>query len=194
MQRSGSRTGGTAAVAGRIALIFLVAFASATTLAEPTRFSTPAAADDVLEASDLPFTLNFVSDHWAVSPQTSDFRLLARVTHEQHPISGAFVYREETASEAAVRERAREELTAAFDQHDIEGFAPRTINDAPVLFMRASGTTGEGCEFVIRTYYWTGPEGVADYSLVAPRDVFEAERDAIMGLLNGLEIGASDAE
>lgn len=162
--------------------------------AEPERYSTPEAADEVLEASGLPFALRFASDQWAVSPQSSKFRLLARVTHEEQPISGAFVYREEEGSEETVRQRAEEELTTAFASHEVAGFTRRVVNGTPVHFLRASGTTDDGREFVIRNYYWTGPEGVADYSLVARRDVFESERGTIMELLNGFEVASAETE
>ncbi len=179
---------------GRIALWFGLAavLCSGVAAAEPERYGTPEAADEVLEASGLPFALRFASDQWAVSPQSSKFRLLARVTHEEQPISGAFVYREKKSSEEEVRQRAIDELEAAFDSHQVAGFAQRVVNGTPVYFLRANGITDDGREFVIRNYYWTGPEGVADYSLVARRDVFEAERGAIMDLLNGLEIASAD--
>ncbi len=171
-----------------------VVLASGVAMAGSEKVTTPDTADDVLEASGLPFALRFASGQWAVSPQSSDFRLLARVTHQEHPISGAFVYRDEPASEDAVRQRARDELASAFESHEVSGFSPRVVNGAPVQFMRARGMTDDGREFVIRSYYWMGSEGVADYSLVAGRDIFEDQRETIMDLLNGLEIGSVEAQ
>lgn len=160
---------------------------SAAVAADPAEFSTPAGADEVLEAKDLPFALRYHADHWSLQPQSSDFRLLARVLHKDSAISGAFVYRDEPASEDAVRERARGELDDAFAHHDV-GFRERVVNGTPVLYMKGRATSADGTEVVIRNYYWSGPDGVADFSVLARPAVFEQHREAIMGLLNGLEI------
>jgi hypothetical protein len=145
----------------------------------------------VLEARDLPFVLHYDEAQWKVSPQRSNFRLLARVTHKSAPISGAFVYRDEPASEQAVRERARGELESAFADFEIDGFEQRRVNEVSVLFMRASATTPDGNDVAVRSYYWLGPDGVIDYSLVARDTAFADRRQAIMDLLNGLEVSAS---
>lgn len=156
--------------------------------ADPPRFTTPDAASEVLEAKDLPFSLRYDPEQWRVGPQQSKFPLLARVVHRNGQVSGAFVYREQVESEADTRERAREELDNAFESYEIEEFGQRVVNDAPVLFMKADATTADGTEVAVRNYYWHGPEGVADYGVVANREALDEHREAMMDLLNGLEI------
>ncbi len=174
-----------------LAVALLLAFAHGPLMAADAQFTRPASAGEVLEAKDLPFTLHYDEAQWAVSPQRSDFRLLARVTHKSAGVSGAFVYRDQTASEKTVRERARHELDTAFAEFEIAGFEQRRVNGTPLMFMRARATTPEGDRVVVRSYYWIGPNGVIDYSLVARAAAFEDQRQAIMDLLNGLEISAS---
>lgn len=169
----------------------LLVFAQGPLMAAEARFTTPESAAGVLEAKDLPFTLHYDKEQWAVSPQRSNFRLLARVTHKSAPVSGAFVYRDQASSEKAVRERARHELDTAFADFEVQGFEQRRVNGAPLMFMRARATTPEGSRVRVVSYYWLGPDGVIDYSLVARDAAFAEERQAIMDLLNGLEIAAS---
>lgn len=178
-------------MARTLVLALLLALAHGPLMAAEAQFTTPGSAGEVLEAKDLPFALHYDGGQWAISPQRSNFRLLARVTHKSAAISGAFVYREQPASEEAVRERAREELDTAFADFEIEGFEQRRVNGAPVMFMRARATTPEGSRVSVRSYYWLGPDGVADYSLVARDAAFSDERQSVMDLLNGLEIAAS---
>lgn len=169
----------------------LLALAHGPLMAGQARFTTPESAGGVLEARDLPFALHYDKAKWAISPQRSNFRLLARVTHKSAPVSGAFVYRDQPASEEAVRERARHELETAFAEFEIAEFEQRRVNGTPVTFMRARATTPKGSRVVVRSYYWMGPNGVIDYSLVAKAAAFEDQRQAIIDLLNGLEISAS---
>lgn len=178
-------------MAHMLAAALLLALAHGPLMAAEAKFTTPGSAGEALEAKDLPFALHYDGTQWAISPQRSNFRLLARVTHKSAAISGAFVYREQPASEQAVRERAREELDTAFAEFEIEGFEQRRVNGTPVMFMRARATTPEGSRVSVRSYYWIGPDGVADYSLVARDAAFSDQRQSIMDLLNGLEIAAS---
>ena len=151
-------------------------------------FSTPGTADEVMRARDLPFQLRFDSDKWKLRPQRSGLALLARVVSLQGDVSGAFGYREVELTEAALRQREREELESAFATHEIAGFERRVVNGEDVLFMRAEATTEGGREVVVRSYLWQGPNGVADYGLVVNRELFERHRQDMMDLLNGFEV------
>jgi hypothetical protein len=169
----------------------LLAVAPAPAIAAETRFTTPESAGEVLEPKDLPVALRYDEEQWAIAPQRSNFRLLARVTHKSAPVSGAFVYRDQPSSEGAVRERARNELDTAFADFEIGGFEQRRVNGVPVMFMRARATTPEGDQVRVLSYYWLGPDSVIDYSLVVRDAAFDDRRQDIIDLLNGLEIASS---
>ncbi len=151
-------------------------------------YSRPDAASEALRGKDLPFQLWYDPAKWQVKPQRSNFPLLARAVHKDGHVSGAFVYRDERTSIEAIRERAVGELESAFDSHQVEGFSRRSVNGLDVLFMKATATSSDGTEVVVRNYYWQGPQGVADYGLVVNRAKFERYRGEMLDLLNGLRL------
>ncbi len=151
-------------------------------------YSRPEGAEEVLRAKDLPFRLWYDKDKWQIAPQRSKLRLLARAVHKDGQVSGAFVYRENDESVDAIRERAVSELETAFASHEVADFSRRSVNGLEVLFMRANATTEDGTNVIVRNYYWKGPEGVADYGLVANEDMFERYGKDMRDLLNGLEL------
>jgi len=158
-------------------------------------YSRPDGAEEVLRAKDLPFRLWYDKDKWKVAPQRSKLRLLARAVHKDGNVSGAFVYRENDETMDEIRERAVGELETAFASHEVAGFSRRSVNGLDVLFMRASAKTQDGTRVIVRNYYWQGPEGVADYGLVANEAMFERYSDDILDLLNGFELkNGADAD
>lgn len=172
----------------------LLAAAAAGAADDPPTFSRPDGASEVLRAKSLPFQLWYDPDKWAVGPQRSSFPLLARAVHKDGRVSGAFVYRDEPRSREQIRRRAVEELETAFASHEVEAFERRVVNGQDVLFMKAVATTEGGQEVVVRNQYWIGPEGVADYGVVANRDIFERYRADMLGLLNGFRVRRSDGQ
>jgi hypothetical protein len=174
--------------APRHCLIAAAVLAGLVPVADARAFSTPDNATEFVRAKELPFKLHFDPDVWSVQPKQSNLRLLARVVPQQGSASGAFTYREQQLSPAELRQRERDELASAFASHEIAGFEARTVNGEEVMLMRARATTSEGREVVIRSYLWAGPNGVADYGIVTNAEAFADRREAIIGLLNGLEI------
>lgn len=152
-------------------------------------YSTPDAADDALRAKDLPFRLHYDTGQWEIQPQRSQLALLARVTHRDGVVSGAFDYREEVLTEDELREREIDELEAAFESHELKGFDRRRVNGHEVLFMRAGATTADGQEVVVRSYLWRGEQGTADYGLVVDAERFDDYRERMIDLLNGFDRG-----
>ena len=171
-------------------ILLLVSIATAVGAADPSTFSKPEAADEVLEAKDLPFRLHYDSAQWEIRPQRSQLALLARVIHKEGAISGAFDYRREPLTHEQLREREIEELDSAFQSHEVEGFERRRVSGHEVLFMRARATTADGQEVVVRSYLWRGEQGVADYGLVVDAERFEDHAPAMIDLLNGFDRAA----
>ncbi|MDZ7786602.1 MAG: hypothetical protein U5K73_00170 [Halofilum sp. (in: g-proteobacteria)] len=174
-----------------VALAALPAWAPA---AEVPSFSRPDDATRALRARDLPFQLWYDPDEWTVGPRRSSFTLLARAVHEHGSVSGAFVYRAEPRSREQVRRRAVEELASAFASHEVRAFQRRLVNGHEVWFMKAVATTRGGTEVVVRNQYWLGPEGVADYGVVANRESFERYREDMLDLLNGFRLRPGDGQ
>lgn len=162
--------------------------------AEVPSFSRPDDATEALRAKGLPFQLWYDPDKWTVGPQRSSFALLARAVHEQGSVAGAFVYRAEPRSREQVRRRAVEELETAFASHDVRAFQRRVVNGHEVWFMKAVATTEGGGEVVVRNQYWLGPDGVADYGVVANRESFERYREDMLDLLNGFRLRADGGQ
>lgn len=155
-------------------------------VAEMSRFSTPSQSDEVVEADDKAVAVRYDGDTWAVEPRPSKYRMFALVTHDDESLSGMLVYRGESASEQDVRERVEAELDM-FKDHEVN-YSRREVNGVPVLFVRAVATKSDGSDVVIRSYYWISENGVVDYAVMTPGQDFEQHRDAVMDLLNGLEI------
>ncbi len=168
-------------------VLLLFSMATAAGAGELPAFSTPDAADEVLRAKDLPFRLHYDTGQWEIQPQRSQLALLARVTHRDGTVSGAFDYREEPLTEDELREREIDELETAFESHTVEGFERRRVNGHEVLFMRAGATTADGQEVVVRSYLWRGEQGTADYGLVVDAERFDDYRERIIDLLNGFD-------
>ena len=154
---------------------------------DPPGFSTPDAADEVLRAREFPFRLHYAADQWDIRPQRSQLSLLARVTHRDGTVSGAFGYRREPLTAEELREREVAELEAAFGKHTIQGVERRRVNGHEVLFVRARATTADGEEVVVRSYLWRGEEGTADYGLVVDAERFDDYRRHMIDLLNGFD-------
>ena len=176
----------------RVRAYFAVLLLTMTTAAgagDPPAFSTPEAADAALRAKDLPFRLHYDPQAWEIQPQRSQLALLARVTHRDGAVSGAFDYRRDPLTEKELREREVTELEAAFEQHAIEGFERRRVNGHEVLFMRARATTADGRDVVVRSYLWRGGNGTADYGLVVDAGRFDDYRQQMIDLLNGFARG-----
>ncbi len=174
----------------RIRASFMLLLLSITTAAgagDLPAFSTPDAADEALRAKDLPFRLHYDAGQWEIRPQRSQLELLARVTHRDGAVSGAFDYRLEPLTEDEVREREIAELEAAFTSHTVEGFERRRVNGHEVLFMRARATTADGQDVVVRSYLWRGETGTADYGLVVDAERFDNYREHMVDLLNGFD-------
>lgn len=169
--------------------LLLLSMATTVGASELPAFSTPDAADEVLQAKDLPFRLHYDPDHWEFQPQRSQLALLARVMHLEGEVSGAFDYREEVLTEDELREREIAELEGAFERHEIGGFERRRVNGHEVLFMRARATTSDGSDVVVRTYLWRGEQGTAEYGLVVDADRFDDYRQQMIDLLNGFDRG-----
>ncbi len=174
----------------RIRAYFALLLLSMTTTAGASdlpAFSTPDTADEALRAKDLPFRLHYDTDQWEIQPQRSQLALLARATHRDGAVSGAFDYREAPLTEDELREREIDELEAAFESHEVDGFERRRVNGHEVLFMRARATTADGQDVVVRSYLWRGEEGTADYGLVVDAERFEDYREPMIELLNGFD-------
>lgn len=172
-------------------ILLLISIVSAPGAADSPTFSKPDAADEALEAKDLPFRLHYDTAQWEIRPQRSQLALLARVIHKEGAISGAFDYRREPLTLEQLREREIEELESAFENHEVAGFERREVNGHEVLFMRARATTADGQEVVVRSYLWRGEEGVADYGLVVDAERFEDYGPSMIDLLNGFDMEAS---
>ncbi len=160
-------------------------------VAETQRFSTPSGSESVAEADDKAVALRYDSAAWSVESRPSKYRMFALVTHSNENVSGMLVYRGEPASEQDVRERVNAELDM-FKDHDVD-FSRREVNGEPVLFVQGVATKSDGNDVVVRSYYWMGDNGVVDYAVMAPGKDFAQHRDAVMDLLNGLEITAHRA-
>jgi hypothetical protein len=159
--------------------------------AEGPKFSTPPSADQQVEAKDKAVTVRYDQDAWEVKPRVSKYRLFAIVQHNDADVSGMLLYRGDSASEKEVRERVTAELEM-MDDHEAE-FSKRTVNGVPVLHMKARAKKKNGDDIVVRSYYWFSPNGVVDYAVMGPPEDFEADGDAWMDLLNGLEIAEARA-
>lgn len=170
-------------------VLLLLAMTTAAGAGDLPAFSTPGGADEALRAKDLPFRLHYDPREWEIQPQRSQLALLARVTHRDGAVSGAFDYRREPLTEEELREREVAELEAAFDRHTIEGFERRRVNGHEVLFMRARATTADGQEVVVRNYLWRGEGGTADYGVVVDAERFDDYRGRMLDLLNGFDRG-----
>ncbi|MEX1081520.1 MAG: hypothetical protein WEC99_05840 [Halofilum sp. (in: g-proteobacteria)] len=162
-----------------------------TAVAETARFSTPSESDQVEEADDKAVALHYDSELWSVESRPSKYRMFALMTHEDENVTGMIVYRGEPASEEEVRERVVAELEM-FKDHEVD-FSRREVNGVPVLYVDAVASKSDGSDVVVNSYYWMGENGVVDYAVMAPSDGFDQHRDAVMDLLNGLEISAERA-
>ena len=170
-------------------VLLLLSMTSAAGAGDLPAFTTPEGADEALRAKDLPFRLHYDTQEWEIQPQRSQLALLARVTHRDGAVSGAFDYRREPLTEEELREREVDELEAAFEKHAIEGFERRRVNGHEVLFMRARATTADGQEVVVRSYLWRDGQGTADYGLVVDAGRFDDYRERMLDLLNGFDRG-----
>jgi hypothetical protein len=170
-------------------VLLLLSAVTAAGAADRPAFSTPDAADEVLRAKEFAFRLHYDADQWEIRPQRSQLALLARITHRDGVVSGAFDYREETLTRDALREREIDELASAFESYSVDGFERRRVNGLEVLFMRARATTADGQDVEIRSYLWRGERGTADYGLVVDAGRFDEYRADMMDLLNGLDRG-----
>lgn len=168
-------------------VLLLLAMTTPAGADELPAFSTPESADETLRAKDFAFRLHYDKQEWEIQPQRSQLALLARVTHQDGTVSGAFDYRREPLTEEAVREREVAELEAAFEKHAIEGFERRRVNGHEVLFMRARATTADGQDVVVRSYLWRDGQGTADYGLVVDAERFDDYREGMLDLLNGFD-------
>lgn len=172
-------------------VLLLVSIATTAGATDLPTFSTPEAADEVLEAKDFPFRLHYATGQWEIQPQRSRLALLARVIHKDGAVSGAFDYRREPLTGGQLRDREVLELQNAFESHEIEGFERRRVNGHQVLFMRARATTADGQDVVVRSYLWRGEDGVADYGLVVDAERFEDYGARMIELLNGFDMRAN---